>query len=62
MAGPFIERQLVANDFEETTWRVVELIGKDMMKQHKEVWEEFCTIIQVLYPYPIQVVETTGQV
>ena len=63
MAGLFIERQLVANDFKETTWRAVELISEDMtMKRREELWEEFCTIVRVLYPYPIQVVETTGQV
>ncbi|KAF8257537.1 hypothetical protein EI94DRAFT_1817542 [Lactarius quietus] len=63
MTGPFIERQLVANDFKETTWKAVKLTSEDlMMKRHEELWEEFCTIVKVLYPYHIQDVETTGQV
>ena len=63
MAGPFIEKQLAANDFEETSRKAVELISEDMtMKRREELWEEFCAIVRVLYPYPIQDdVESTGQ-
>ncbi|KAF8256789.1 hypothetical protein EI94DRAFT_1762787 [Lactarius quietus] len=62
MAGQFIESKLVANDFEETTQKTVELTGEDLVKRREELWEEFCTIVQFLYPYPIQAVEVAGQV
>jgi hypothetical protein len=62
MAGPFIENQLVANDFEETTRKEAELTSDDLMKRREELWELFCTIVQVLYPYPIQDLEVAGQV
>jgi hypothetical protein len=46
MAGPFIKRQVVANDFEDTTRKAAKLTSEDTMtKQCKELWEEFCTIV-----------------
>ena len=61
MASPFIEKQLAVNDFEETSRKAVELISEDMArKRREELWEEFCTIVRVLYPYPIQDVEITA--
>ncbi|KAH8991021.1 hypothetical protein EDB92DRAFT_1781735, partial [Lactarius akahatsu] len=49
MAGPFIESQLLARDFEEFTRKAGESTSEDLMKQRDELWEEFCTVVQVLY-------------
>ncbi|KAF8256942.1 hypothetical protein EI94DRAFT_1761786 [Lactarius quietus] len=62
MAGPFIESKLDENNFKETTQKVVELTGEDLLKRREELWEEFCTIVQILYPYPIQAVNIAEQV
>ncbi|KAH8978819.1 hypothetical protein EDB86DRAFT_2990605 [Lactarius hatsudake] len=59
LAGPFIESQLLANDFEEYTRKVGESTNEDLIKRREELWEEFCTVVKVLYPYPIQDCEAT---
>ena len=57
MAGPFLESQLAINNFEETTRKAAGQTSEDLMRRREELWEKFCAVVQVLYPYPIQAAE-----
>ncbi|KAI9430279.1 hypothetical protein H4582DRAFT_1824482, partial [Lactarius indigo] len=52
-AGAFIEKQVVAPDFEEISWQASECTSEDLIKCHKELWEDFCEIVKLMYPFPI---------
>ncbi|KAH9169148.1 hypothetical protein EDB89DRAFT_2099120 [Lactarius sanguifluus] len=52
-AGAFIERRVVAADFEEISQRVSENTGDDLIRHCEELWEDFCEIVKLMYPFPI---------
>ena len=58
MVGSFIEKQVVAADFEETTRWANECTAEDLIKRRNELWEDFCKLVKVMYPFPIHYNDT----
>jgi hypothetical protein len=58
MAGAFINKQVVAADFDEITQRANECTAEDLIKRREELWEEFCKLVKVMYPFPIHYDDT----
>ncbi|KAH9015520.1 hypothetical protein EDB85DRAFT_2211073 [Lactarius pseudohatsudake] len=53
LAGAFIEKQVVATDFEEISRRAGECTSEDLIRRREELWEDFCEIVKLMYPFPI---------
>ena len=53
MAGTFIEKQVVAADFDEVSRRASECTAEDLIKRREELWEDFCELVKLMYPFPI---------
>ena len=58
MVGSFIKKQVVAADFEETTQWVNKCTAEDLIKRCDELWEDFCKLVKVMYPFPIHYNDT----
>ncbi|KAH8979511.1 hypothetical protein EDB92DRAFT_1820958 [Lactarius akahatsu] len=50
-AGAFIEKRMV--DFEEISQRASENTGDDLIRHCEKLWEDFCEIVKLMYPFPI---------
>ena len=61
MAGDFIEKQVVAADFEEVSWRASECTAEDLIKRREELWEDFCKLVKLMYPFPIHYNDTPDE-
>ena len=61
MAGDFIEKQVVAADFEEVSRRASECTAEDLIKRRKELWEDFCKLVKLMYPFPIRYNDTPDE-
>ena len=61
MAGDFIEKQVVAADFEEVSRRASECTAKDLIKRREELWEDFCKLVKLMYPFPIRYNDTPDE-
>jgi hypothetical protein len=63
LAGAFIEKQVLPNNFEEAARQASELTSEeDLIKRREELWEDFCKVVKVIYPFPIRDCEDPGQI
>ena len=63
LAGAFIEKQVLPNNFEEAARQASELTSEeDLIKRREELWEDFCKVVKVIYPFPIRDWEDPGQI
>jgi hypothetical protein len=58
LAGAFVEKQIVPHNFEE---RASERTSEDLLMRREELWEDFCTVVKIVYPFPILYCETPGE-
>jgi hypothetical protein len=58
MVGTFVEKQVIAADFDEITQQVNECTTEDLVKHREELWEDFCKLVKVMYPFPIHYDDT----
>ena len=55
LAGAFVEKQIAPHNFEE---RASEHTIEDLLRHREELWEDFCTVVKIVYPFPIFYCET----
>jgi hypothetical protein len=58
LVGAFVEKQIIPHNFEE---RASEHTSEDLLRCREELCKDFCTVVRIVYFFPILYCETHGE-